>query len=354
MIQFNCSQCSQSIQVPEEARGKQAQCPYCKAVQLVTADLPSLPRTPVQDSKEQALRHQMEQYEDSGNPYEPPPLDTDVRGDGPVEAAEPVPTRVPIGAMLSAVWQFLSKRFGDHLVFGVLVILLMMGYSFLTLIFMSSVGEAFGMHAMQYASGLFAVLFMPLFLMGIIRRGIFVARNGKGRYEMIFTSIRFWLRGVCLTLISYVLFLAFQFILTMPGRVLLGLSLDPLDFELPQEAFAPENQTALIFFWVGYVFGALLGSLLYVRIGFAYHFVVDRDMGVMEAIRSSWTFTKGNMAAIILAYFAMGLVVLVLCLICVGVLIAYGYFISMFGLMYLKITGQPNLFEDPRWRQSEY
>lgn len=349
-IVFDCPACRRRIQVPGEAAGAQALCPFCRnqiAVPL-QSQTPQIP-TPQQFGAPSVGAPSPgvpphEPYWESGNPYEPPPIDED-RTNEPMPLApptDPVPTIISVGRMINSAWYVFTTFFLHHIVFG-LAVWAVSGFLIIVGLVTSGGGEPSQESviitlAIACVLGLVMVFVGPYLFCGMIVYGLYKMRGGKAGYERIFQGGRFFLRGIGLGLILWLLSFVPIALCALP-MFLMAFSIGPdgdPDLSLMFAAFG------------AYALGAVISAILWVRLGFSWFFLVDRDMGVFDSLGASWTFTKGNALALFLTGFIYWILLAVLSQCCyIGTIIMPSFFLLASSLLYLKITGQPNVMYDP-------
>lgn len=360
-VVFTCSHCAAPIQVPDEALGKSAECPYCAQVQTV-------PFPSGREQNEEKLRRELEAYHDSGNPFEPPPLDgapEDVTA-AMAPPQEPVYTRVPLREQISLAWQMIFQLIPQHLLFG----FLLLGLYICSIAPLSLVG--FGVDyfdaqkmprdmrwalqlTLMAAYFLFAFLFVTWIVMGVLRRGLFVARGGKGGYGLIFRGSRYWLRGAVLLLLGTILAGLWSAAAVFGSLAVIGgISWLKTGHFGPGPAFTPPYFFMLSMFTV-YGLSFLGCLLLAARFAWSLFFVIDRDMGVVEAVAASWQFSRGNVSGI----FWVGVLVTLLigltsgcCYL--GLVVGPSMIVLVSSCLYLAITGQPSRLHNPALERSEW
>ena len=95
--------------------------------------------------------------------------------------------------------------------------------------------------------------------------------------------------------------------------------------------------------------GLLAWLLVWVRFSLALPLVVDRNLGVMEALSESLRNTRGNTAAILGATLVVsvlaGMFALVTC--GLGIMLSMPAWILLRGVVYLLVTGQQDAHQDP-------
>jgi hypothetical protein len=103
----------------------------------------------------------------------------------------------------------------------------------------------------------------------------------------------------------------------------------------------------ILFFIVGYMISLVFAAVYGQRLGVSIHFIVDRKMNCIAAIRESWRFTRGNskelqkgkrFSAISCSFFLM---LLVTCGLAIVVVIGHAYCCQC--VAYLMLTGQCEL-----------
>jgi hypothetical protein len=97
-----------------------------------------------------------------------------------------------------------------------------------------------------------------------------------------------------------------------------------------------------IVFVLGFLIAMVAAIVLSLRLSQYYYLVVDRGAGVMESLRLSLEFTRGNAGNIFVIGFMTGLINLAGVLACgVGLIFTIPFTALLFPVMYLALTGQP-------------
>ncbi len=346
----HCSQCGGIFPVPDEAAGKTTACPFCRQ----WTGVPENHARPAPLNAEAPLRRHLEEYRDTGNPFEPPPPDEGfvAAPRSVAQPTEPVWTVVPIGEMFSSVWFMLSRYLMEFLVWGLLVAALLLIF-FLSLGFLfAGVAllaesysiemnvEAIGIGIVSLSLVLFA-LFALFMVMGAIRWALFLARGGKGNYGLLFYGGRHWLRGLGLTVLIGILTAAWGFLSLSPASVAAW-------FTDSAESWYPVFIVLFLLWQAGLV-------LIFVRLGWSFFFLVDRNNGIFESLSASWRFSKGNVFSLFTVCFCIALLHCLLLLCCNLWLFAGPFFLVIpSAMLYLKMTGQPNVMFNPAIHRLEW
>jgi hypothetical protein len=92
---------------------------------------------------------------------------------------------------------------------------------------------------------------------------------------------------------------------------------------------------------VGYIFLIVPGIIVALGLAFTYFFVVDQNMGPIDALGASWQATKGHKGNLFLFFLVCGLLwVAGVFACCVGVLVAFPVTMIAMATVYLRITGR--------------
>lgn len=277
-IEFRCTGCGQLLKAPDEAAGRQAQCPKCDAAMPIPSD----------------------------NAAAAPPAVGSTAGGGAADRPAPdasapyVPTKLNVKAVLGQTVVLLKANLVGCVV-AVLIAWLISG------VLMIGISLGVGTLAtMADFDGLNILLRLPLLAcaavwvkVGAIRYFITVARGEPASLKLLFSGgegfTAFFSTGMVLGLL-----------------VSIGLAV----FVIP---------------------GVILGAMLWPSVFLA----VDRDLDLMRAFRAARMMTKGNVVSslilFIIGYAIIGLSVLALG---VGVIFGMAFSVLLFAVMYnTLVTG---------------
>ncbi len=316
-IEFRCATCGQLLRVPGEAAGKMARCPMCQTEQVV------LPPAP-------AAVPSLEE-----NPYAPP-LAVPPPVTGAAAARQPlIPTPLKVGECFSAAWNIYLANVG-------MCIAVYLAGEFIS--------QAPGMFIQMLAAVVeearggveivFLMLVMPVLIAGIVlslwltagRMSFFVktARGVSPEFVELFKGwrsvVRFFLLGLMLTAAGMGLFFVGGLVVALVAAIVGGAGAD----ELVVVILIP-----LLIIGIGtYIY-------LLLRYGMSFYLVVDRDLTVGDALRTSAKITAGNVMSLFVLAMLNGLLAIAGYLACcVGIFFTLPLTSMIFTVAYLQMSGQ--------------
>jgi hypothetical protein len=340
-IEFRCPHCQRLLRVPDGSQGKQAQCPQCQAmVQVPAAGAPTTPLTPSPPPAAGA-----------GNPFSAnfpaataatPPSDNPYQAPSaamisPHVATGPgiyplVPTQMDLGDVLSRTWEIYKAQLGMVILGFFAILAFNIGASFIMQAVIAVVtavaNDPIVVVLVQFVLQI-AIWIAQVWLgLGQIRLYLNIARGQRAEFTDLFTGGPYVLTVILGTLL----------ISLITTAVLLPFAAPPL---IAWFATNDANVTLI----AGLVSG-VIGVPVLIFIGLSLfmfqYVVVDRNMGVMDALRTSWQIMSGNR----LWMFVYGIIGFFLYLggllaCCVGALFTVSYAMLGLTVIYLVITGQP-------------
>lgn len=324
MIDFRCGQCGKLLRTPDDAAGKQAQCPSCGLVQPVPAA-----REPVAGNI--PFQEAIATPPASTNPYAGAAYSIDIAPGG--EWAPPgfAPINLDLGEVLRRSWAIFRNRWGACLgtfalgIGGVLMLYLAVIAGIVLVI--SLPGRELFTVPIGIAVGLVCMLLLLVLGIGIISAMLKIARGQE------LTAVDYYGGGACLprffggwliwTVIQYGTMLAClapALILQVTGRIGVEASLLSLGGNL---LYYVVSTWLMLLFW--------MAPLL----------IVDQGAGPINALERSRQLTRGRR----LVLFVIGLVATLIyiagffaCL--VGALFTAPFSMLMGIVVYLAITGE--------------
>lgn len=311
--------CGLHLRVADEDAGKDAKCPECGTVQ------------PVRESSGPGRRADAarDTVPESDNPFRSPSgLES---GDILVQADRPdmllTPTTVHVGDVLRYSWGVFRRNLGLCVLFSVTMLGMLLG---LELIIFGVLGGLVLFDALT-ADFNTLMLAMPVVLVAsfIVLLGVTwiqcgqalfmvrVARGEEARLWDLFSGGPFVLRGIGLVLLTGSLLLALFWLVAAP---FVAADLDPF----------------------GLAVGNMVVYLASLSLMLALYFLVDQDQGVVESLRSSVIFMRGNKRAAFLMHLAVGFgcmgFALVTCFL--GSVFVLPFALLVLAVFYVAATGQ--------------
>lgn len=302
-INFECTECNNTLEVPDGSEGEKAKCPACSAIISVPHAQP----------------HQSSPSPDANAPVNPYESTSRLQPHGPSSLApsgELTVRQIDIGWTFTATWELFKVHFG--ILIG--IFLIMMAASTLTSI----------------------VLF-------VLRMAVFIM-TGMGQQPDFATPIT-----IGFSIFSNAMMQLVNLWFTIASiRMLLQVSRNqPADFGL----FLQSGPFMLRSFFATLLFAimTLLGLLLFIVPGIYVmltfwnynYFIVDRNCGVMESFRLASVHAQGNRLSILVMFLiTMGLSLLGMMAFCMGWIATVPFCMLILVISYLTMTGQP--FVQPR------
>ena len=291
-IEFVCPNCEQMLRVPDDAAGKSARCPVCSVVNAIPASV----ILPTEESPHSFSDDVPEQ------PYESP--DALPQDDGFLANVDDHYDRFeklePLTALSLAGPRFSGNAgllIGAHLAQWAILFLLDVATIVVVERLQNMIGETKPVVlAMQFVS-----VIIRLFLwLGLLRIHLDVARGLKPQFNQLFSGGRHLLSAILAGIVCFVL-TAIGFVLLIIPGIFISLSLWTCMF-----------------------------------------FIVDRNVGISEAIELAWQHATGNrLASLMLLVLNVGIMFFGLLACGVGILVAGPFLGVVNAIAYLMITRQP-------------
>ncbi len=314
--------CGLHLRVTDEDSGKDAKCPECGTIQPVRKS----------SSRDDQTSAPGDAVTETDNPFRSPSgLES---GDVPVQADRPdvrlTPTTVRTGDVLRYSWDIFRRNLGLCVLFSVTMLGVVLG---LELIMFGVLGVLTLFDALDPLTADLNTLLMALLmvlvagfvvLLGVtwIQCGqalfmLRVARGEEARLGDLFSGGPFVLRAFGLILLTGILILMLFLLVAAP---FVAVDLGP----------------------VGYAVANIVVYLASLYIMLALYFLVDQDQGVVESLRSSLIFMRGNKRAAFLMHLAVGFgcmaFVLVTCFL--GSVFVLPFALLVLAVFYVAATGQ--------------
>lgn len=365
-IQRTCPQCQAILEVPEDAVGKQAQCPACQHVFTViaaetTATPPAAtpppvppPAGPIETGPPQPVPPQPS---DNGPPPSPPLVppsppryaaaaDSEAARNPYAPSQQAASTPQPRGLApvqirtadpaeyINATWSLFRSSWQPLVAAGTLAFAINAGSSLLGMVLTVAAQESgnpvFGIlnGVLRLLLGL-ASLFVTL---GLMRMSVDLARGQTIRFSQVFQTGG---RVYGLSLLGY-------FLLILPMALLVL----PIALAGVASGFAPDAMAG-----AGLI--CLLPLLIVVFALFLYlwsymYFLVDRETGLRSAFRLAFQLGSVNkLNTVILLMLSMGLSTAGVCACFVGQVASVPATILLAAVAYLQMTGQPIVLPPP-------
>jgi len=302
-IQFSCTECDNTLEVPDGSEGQLAKCPSCSAIQEVPAIKSNHSDSWDKDQPEEPINPYASQSNTPGSSSLDPTGELSVQ---PID----------IGWTFKASWELFKVQFGPLI--GIFLI-------------------------MMAVSSLVAGLFFILRLVLLAINGFNPPADPFSTQEIAFELVN----NLTTQLVNLWIGIA-------SIRMLLQIARNqPVDFGL----FLQSTPFMLRSFLATMLFGlmTLAGLILFIVPGFYVmltywnynYFIVDRNCGVMESFRLAGKHAAGNrLSVLVLALIFFGLGVLGMMAFCIGWIVTTPLSMLMMVIAYLTMTGQP--FVQPR------
>ena len=310
-IEFRCAVCRQLLRVPDEAVGKVARCPSCQTEQTVQP--PVFAAAPLE-----------------ANPYAPPLTLPQPEAAATVGRQPVVPTPLEMGPCFSAAWNVYLANVGMCIAVYLAGEFISQVPALFVNVLLSVAGEA------RDAAPLLAILAVPLMIASIvlslwltagrIRFFVMTARGASADFVELF-------RGWPSVGRLFLLGLMWVFLLMLAptlGVILLAVL----------GAAGANEAAAAALLGIGALTVGLAAYLL-LRYGMSVFLIVDRDMRLGEALRTSAAISDGNR----LNLFLLGILSMFLAFggymaCCVGILFTLPLTLMLFTVAYLQMSGQ--------------
>ena len=301
-IQFECTACSNPLEVSDGSEGQQAKCPACSAVLEVPAAPLADPES--SDTPTDTSQASINPYASTSNIDDPVSSSSDPTGELSVR-------QIDVGWTLTATWELYRVHFG-----------VLIGLFLITTAV--SVGSQIGITVLQTVVRAMArtlpdqdtqmVVDVSASIVGwllnqavnvwcyiaSIRIMLQVARNQAVDFGLLFKSGPFFVRSFFATILFTIATFVGLILLIIPGIFL------------------------MVTFW-NYSF-----------------FIVDRNCGIAESFRLCREHAEGNrLNVLVVGLIAMGLSLLGCLAFCLGWIATTPFSMFMLAIVYLTMTGQP-------------
>ena len=302
-IQFQCTECDNTLEVPEGSEGQQAKCPACSAVVNV-------PRSQAHDPERRPETHA------PMNPYQSTST-LDPQGTSSLDPTVDLTVQpIDIGWTLKATWELFKVHFG--ILIGVFMIMVAAGivtsvglliFRFAVMAITGEVNQPGEITPITIGVSIFENLTNQLvsmwFTIGAIRIMLQISRNQPPDLGLLLQSAPFFIRAFLATLLFGILFIGGLILLIIPGIYV------------------------ILTYW-----------------NYTY-FIVDRNCGVFESFRLAKVHASGNRLSIFVTWLiisGLGFIGVLAC--CLGWIATSPFCLLLLVITYLTMTGQP--FVQPR------
>ncbi|MCL6503264.1 MAG: zinc-ribbon domain-containing protein [Pirellulales bacterium] len=310
-IEFRCASCGQLLRVPDEAIGKVARCPACQTEQAV---IPSAPLAAPSDEV---------------NPYAAPL--TLPRPTAAAPGLQPiVPTPLEVGHCFSAAWNIYLENVGMCIAVYLAAEFISQAPGFL----MQMVGAA--AQGARDAEVVLAALVIPLWIAAMVLslwltagRILFFVKTERGASPEFVELFRGWFGVGRLFLLALIL-----------GGVVLAMIAVAAALLAVLAAARALEIAGIVLIPLGFV-GVAVYVYVLLRYGMSVFLVIDRNLPVGEALRTSAQITQGNAASLfLLGMLSTLLNIAGMLACCVGVLFTVPLSLMILTVAYLQMSGQ--------------
>jgi hypothetical protein len=246
---------------------------------------------------------------------------------------------IDFGQVFSHSWRICTENLGQCLLAGLAIIGVLIGMQIIAQVsqFVGAVtGSIFVMLALQLVVFVVNLLVQVGIQLGLWNFGIKMVRDRRGEPGDLFAFGPFLLRGILLTLLIWLITMGVMLVCGVP----VGITIVALDGE---RAFDNSPEIIVPVIIVAVVVAAVLMTWITLRLFLAMPLIIDRNLGVMDAVSGSDTFMTGNKLTTVLVMIVAGLVASAITLFtcCLGAIFAYPYLAVVTATIYLSATGQP-------------
>jgi hypothetical protein len=250
--------------------------------------------------------------------------------------------RIDFGDILSTTWGVFTGNVGPCVLVGLVILGFLFGLGIVGQvggIAAQATGEIEAVVAFQAFDTVLRFFIQTWLNVGVLYFGLKMVRTGQATVGDFFSIGRYYLRTLMLGLLVALICGLVAVVCLAPCG---GLA---LYFYTNGGQAALENNIPLLVAsgGIGLVVTVFLCVWITLRVFLATAFILDRDLGVLEAMGSSDTYMRGNK----LTTFAVGLIVgllgvLFMCVTCsIGSIFFYPYTGILGAVIYLTATGQP-------------
>jgi uncharacterized membrane protein len=337
-IEFRCPHCQRLLRVPDGSQGKQAQCPQCQAmVQVPAASVPPTPPMPpagpqAGPANPFAANFPAAAAAPSDNPYQAPSAAMAPPQPAGAGVYPLVPTKMDLGDVLNRTWEIFKSQLGMLILVIFAVGAINWGVGMISNVVVQAIAASGAEQAVVFTvQGILQIaasVFQIWLGLGQLRFMLKIGRGQAAEFTDIFTGGPYLLPAIGASILLGLLILGMMIPFAAPPIITYAVSQDP-------------NATAIVGIVTGVIFVPLF-LFVVISISQFQALIVDRNMGAMESLRTSWEITAGNR----LMLFVLGLVLFVVnllgCLACiVGLFFSASYSALATAVAYLVMTGQP-------------
>lgn len=337
-IEFRCTQCGKLLRTPDDSVGKQARCPDCEAV-LEVPD-PETGTTPPADRGSfgpppgtpfaSAPPSSPGQW-DPDNPYQSPAAPPMAEPQGASVGGPITQTLLDFGDVFGRAWEIYKVHWAMGLAVVLVAGMINSGVSFATSIVAALVGQVTQDQAIAVLAGQLGNIVTQLFQIWIsIGQALFFLKTARGQEASLtdlFTGGPYFLKILAATLLLSLLGGSILLLCIIPGG-LMFLIVDP--------------SVAIGVLIAGVLVALVPITVLMLSFSQYYYLVLDRNMGIIEALSFSRQLMQGNKLTLFAIAIVGGLLILAGFLACcVGVLAVAPYVALLYAVVYLIMTGQP-------------
>lgn len=305
-IEFRCLQCGKLLRTGDDTAGKQAKCPECGAVMPIPAAeiLPALPTTVYQRQDNPPSPFGPPGVAE--NPYQSPAAFSSVTAPA-LAAGEIRPTRIGFGDTFARTWAVFSDSWLAVLGAFLLMFLVYIAGYFAMVSTAAGIGIAVQDRAVAKTLSFTAELgsaILSLWLnIGLQMFALGVARGEEPRYGLVFAGGRQLLPVIGCVVLSGLIIIGGTLLLIIPGLIFLMML----------------SQAQLL--------------------------IIDRKLGVIEAMSLSRKVMAGNKLTVVGIWIVAGVLAYLFTLVTcgLGALAAVPYLLIMKIVIYLSATGQPTI-----------
>ena len=355
-IEFRCPQCSALLRTPDESAGKKAKCPQCGTIAEIPARsepltgsvaLPAtlgdtLPPLAPSDNpfgdQTRAAAATPPPPMGAENPYASPQLHDAAFGSAESWQGAMQPTRIEFEELFRRTWQIFSANFGPCALVGLVLIGVLFGYWIVSMAMgfaAQASREPVAVIAFQFVNQMISFLLQTLDQPGnrLLRHRL--VRTGRAQVSDFFAIGPYYLRGLGMTLLIALIVFGVIVLCALPALGVLLAQGGPSGVE--------DNPVPIIIAGVLGVLVAVVAMIwITLRLYLGLPFILDRNMGVFEALRNSDTYMSGNklvmFAVLLIVGLASGAFTCVTCYI--GLIFVYPYGGILTAVAYLTATGQ--------------
>ena len=322
-FEFLCERCHSQLQVPEEIRGRKAQCPHCGEIQTV-------PQGTIIPPASEFLPYNTPFQQDPSSLFTTP---SGLR-----------PTQVRFDEMFQKAWNLFFARFVDFLLIGLVatgITSLFYGPAVVCDLLANVGAENESLRPyilpLSVASFFFYVAnwIVGIYLqLGGVRYAIHLAKGGESRLSLMFPGLELFLKHLGASILVG---------LAVTAVTVGSFTVGGLFFAVLVLGLGMNNPGILPATLLCILIAMPIIIWLSIRLMWCAAFIADRNEGPIEAIGSSWQFSSGN----VLSLFALMLVYGILagavgiCTCFFGFILALPIIHCYTAVAYLMMTGQP-------------